>query len=89
MLVKLALLRWDELDELASRLAELLKSRSPVPRKISSQLLTRALSKVGDSEWRKNKSYFDFLRDMRSERRDYEMLTVAGRVKVKRPPSKK
>jgi len=89
MLAKFALLRWDELEELAVRLAKVLKSRSPVPRKISSQLLKRALGRVGDSEWRKNKSYFDFLRDMRSERRDYEMLTVPGHARSATSVSKR
>lgn len=89
MLAKLALLRWDELDELAYRLATILRLRSPVPRKISSQLLEKALSKIGDSEWRKNKSYFDFLRDTRSERRDYQMINVPRRVETKRAASKR
>jgi hypothetical protein len=88
MLAKLALLRWDELDELACRLAAILKSQSPAPRKISSQSLEKALSKVGDSEWRKNKSYFDFLRDTRSERRDYQMINVSGRVENTKSASK-
>jgi len=89
MLAKLALLRWDELAELASRLATILKSSSPTPRKISSPLLERALGRVGDSEWRKNKSYFDFLRDMRSERRDYEMLTVPRHGETKKSAPKR
>jgi len=76
VLAKLALLRWDELDELAYRLATNLRSRSPIPRKISSQLLREALAEVADSEWRKNESYFDYLRDTCSERRDYQMLNV-------------
>jgi ATPase family associated with various cellular activities (AAA) len=86
-LAKLALLRWDELDELASRLSAVLKSKSPTPRTISSGTLEAALRKVADSEWRKKKSYFDFLRDMRSERRDYEMTRTPGRVKLRRPTS--
>jgi ATPase family associated with various cellular activities (AAA) len=86
-LAKIALLRWDELDELAARLSSVLKSKSPTPRTISSGMLEAALRKVADSEWRKNKSYFDFLRDMRSERRDYEMVNIPGRVKIKKPSS--
>jgi len=82
MLAKLALLRWDELAELATYLSKALRAQSPVPKSISSKLLERALTKVGDSEWRKKKSYFDFLRDMRSERRDYEMGTIPGRLKL-------
>lgn len=86
-LAKLALLRWDELDELASRLSRVLKSQAPTTRTISSQMLEAALRKVADSEWRKNKSYFDFLRDGLSERRDYEMINILGRVKLNRAPS--
>jgi len=89
MLAKLALLRWDELDELASRLATVLESRSPKPKKISSQLLEEALGDVGDAEWRKNKSYFDFLRDTRSERRDFQMINVPGRVELNKVASKR
>jgi hypothetical protein len=75
-LAKFALLRWDEINELALRLVTILKARSPVPRNISSDVLREALSEVEDSEWRKKKSYVDFLRDTRSERRDYQMLNV-------------
>ena len=76
VLAKFALLRWDEIDELALRIAAILKARSPVPKHISSNLLREALSRVEDAEWRKNQSYFDYLRDTRSERRDYQMLNV-------------
>jgi predicted ATPase len=75
-LAKFALLRWDELEELASRLARLLEAKVRSPKKISTYLLREALENVADSEWRKNKSYFDFLRDTRSERRDYQMLNA-------------
>lgn len=84
VLAKVALLRWDELNELAYRLATTLKSKTPIPRKVGSDILERALNEVADSEWRKNKSYVDYLRDTRSERRDYEMLKVwkfSGRTK--------
>jgi hypothetical protein len=86
VLAKFALLRWDEIDELALRIAELLKAKSPIPKQISSRLLREALSQVKDSEWRKNKSYLDYLRDTRSERRDYQMLNVwEARGKPKEP----
>jgi SpoVK/Ycf46/Vps4 family AAA+-type ATPase len=75
-LAKFALLRYDELDELAYRLASILKGRPRISRKISPDVLKEALKQVADSEWRKNKSYVDFLRDARSERRDYQMLNV-------------
>jgi ATPase family associated with various cellular activities (AAA) len=83
-LAKLALLRWDELNELAYRLAMTLKAKSRTPRKLGRLVLEEALSRVADSEWRKNKSYVDYLRDTRSERRDYQMMRVwevVGRTK--------
>jgi hypothetical protein len=76
VLAKFALLRWDELNELAYRIATAIKALSRTPRKLSADILEKALCRVADSEWRKNKSYDDFLRDMRSERRDYKMLNV-------------
>lgn len=75
-LAKFALLRWDELNELAYRLALILKSKTPRPQMVSQEILRQALIEVADSEWRKNKSYSDFMRDMLSERRDYQMLNV-------------
>lgn len=75
-LAKFALLRYDELDELAYRLASILKSQPTAPMEISPDVLREALKLVADSEWRKNKSYADFLRDTRAGRRDYRMLNV-------------
>jgi len=76
MLAKFALLRYDELNELAYRIAKILVTNSRPPFKIDESLLTEALIQIDDSEWRKNKSYVDYLRDGRSERRDYQMLNV-------------
>ena len=67
-LAKFALLRWDELHELANRLAAILKGKNPVPANVSEELLKDELTKVADSQWRKNKSYADYFRDMKSER---------------------
>jgi hypothetical protein len=75
-LAKFALLRYDELNELACRIASILKGQSAAQREISLDVLREALMQVADSEWRKNKSYADFLRDTHSERRDYQMLNV-------------
>jgi hypothetical protein len=75
-LAKFALLRWDELNELAYQLAGLLRSYSPSPRTISAQTLRNGLIKIADSQWRKNKSYSDYFRDTQSQRRDYQMLNV-------------
>ena len=76
ILAKFALLRFDELDELAYHLAKALKERSTVARNIPNDILQKALTRVGDSQWRKNKSYSDYFRDLQSERRDYQMLNV-------------
>ncbi len=75
-LAKFALLRWDELHELAYHLAGTLRDHSPVLETISPDVLREALTQVADSQWRKNKSYLDYLRDTQSERRDYQMLNV-------------
>jgi ATPase family associated with various cellular activities (AAA) len=75
-LAKFVLLRFDELYELANRLAEMLADRSSVPTTISTPMLKDALKLISDTEWRKNKSYHDYLRDTRSERRDHQMLNV-------------
>ena len=76
LLAKFALLRYDELNELAHRLARILIANPRAPVKIDADLLKAALKQIDDSEWRKNKSYVDYLRDRRSERRDYQMLNV-------------
>ncbi len=84
-LAKFVLLRYDELDELAHRLSEILKVQVPVSRRISAEALREGLVRVADSEWRRNKSYLDYLRDTRSGRRDFEMVRVwevTGRAKT-------
>jgi hypothetical protein len=75
-LAKFALLRWDELKELAFRLAQLIGAQSSNGDIISAEILREALNGVADLEWRKNKSYLDFVRDIGSERRDFQMLNV-------------
>lgn len=54
----------------------MLVANSSPSAKIDENLLARALAQIDESEWRKNKSYVDDLRDRRSERRDYQMLNV-------------
>jgi hypothetical protein len=73
-LAKFALLRWDELHELAFRLAHMLPAPSSELKIISADILRDALNDVADTEWRKTKSYLDYFRDTQSERRDYQML---------------
>jgi ATPase family associated with various cellular activities (AAA) len=76
VLAKMALLRYDELNELAARIAGLLNSEPKTPKSVSLSLLKKALLQVSDSEWRKNKSYVDYIRDTQAERRDYQMSNV-------------
>lgn len=83
-LAKFALLRWDELHELAFHLSEILKAQAASDKVVTTDILREALMRISDSEWRKNKSYLDFLRDMRSERKDYEMLVLPGRIGANR-----
>jgi len=73
---KFALLRYDEIDELAYHLAKILRDRQPAARKITDDILRQALANVSDSVWRKSKDYDNYLRDIKSERRDYKMLRV-------------
>lgn len=75
-LAKFALIRYDELNELASRIASVLKEQAPTSNSITVDVLRTALGHLADSEWRKNKSYADYFRDVGSERRDYQMLDV-------------
>jgi hypothetical protein len=75
-LAKFALLRWDELDELAYYIHIALTASTSKRLRISVEILKEALIAVADSEWRKNKSYADYLRDTQSERRDFQMLNV-------------
>jgi ATPase family protein associated with various cellular activities (AAA) len=76
VLAKFALLRHDELDELAYRIATILTQSIPSKNEVSTPVLEMALGQIADSEWRKRKSYIDYLRDARSARRDYQMLNA-------------
>jgi hypothetical protein len=73
-LAKYLLLRYDELDELAYQLSKTMKNEGVIPEVISVETLRLALTEIADSQWRKNKSYVDYERDEKSERRDYQML---------------
>jgi hypothetical protein len=87
-LAKFVLLRWDELNELAYRLAAALKAPSSELKTVSVDILREALKDIADSQWRKNESYLDYIRDTQSERRDYQMLNiweVKGRLEASVP----
>lgn len=75
-LAKFALIRWDELDELAYRLSNTFPASSSKKFVVSKEVLRTALKSIRDSQWRKNKSYADYARDENSERRDYQMAKV-------------
>jgi ATPase family protein associated with various cellular activities (AAA) len=75
-LAKFSLLRFDEIDELAYRMATILREHRISGSTIPNDIFRQSLANVADSEWRKNKSYVDYLRDVRSERRDYQMQNV-------------
>ena len=75
-LAKFLLLRYDELDELAYHLPRVLMNKSDVTKTISADSLRESLTQIADSQWRKNKSYADYARDEKSQRRDYQMVNV-------------
>ncbi len=70
-LAKFALLRWDELAELAMRLADITRKS-----KVDKNTFSVALSRLRDGRWRTNREYVNYLRDQEYERRDCSMLNV-------------
>src|ERR1700722_14059526 len=72
MLAKFALLRWDELAELAIRIDEVAKGRH----EIDSKLLSTALERLRDGRWRTLREYADYQRDQDYERQDCNKLHV-------------
>lgn len=73
-LAKLALLRWEELDELAHRLAAALKGKST--RRVPAALLADALTRTGDSRWQMGEHYVEFLEASKAESKDFSKLTA-------------
>jgi len=71
ILAKFALLRWDELAELAMRLTEVTRKS-----KVDKNTFSIALSKLRDGRWRTNREYVNYLRDQEYERRDCSMSNV-------------
>jgi len=51
-------------------------NKSDVTKTISADSLRESLTQIADSQWRKNKSYADYARDEKSQRRDYQMVNV-------------
>jgi hypothetical protein len=71
-LAKFALLRWDELSELANHLTAILADASVVDENV----LAKALTMVQDGRWRTLKDYYDYLNGEKFERRDYSKLSA-------------
>ena len=69
-LAKLVLLRWDQIDELASRLAS--RSRDKEALIVDSDLLTAALKEISDPRLSKLQAYVDYLAGLRYVRRDFQ-----------------
>jgi len=71
ILAKFALLRWDELAELALRLAEVTNKS-----KIDKDAFSEALGRLRDGRWRTERDYVDYVHDQEYERRDCNMLNA-------------
>jgi hypothetical protein len=71
ILAKFALLRWDELDELAFWLS---KNRDLSNREIDCDRLAKALARVCDQRWRPLGEYIKFTTDQGFGRRDFGKL---------------
>ena len=73
-LAKFALLRWDQIDELASRLASNLKDNySPT---VDLNMFTEALKAIADPGLSKLKAYSDYLEGRQYVRRDFQRKPV-------------
>jgi hypothetical protein len=72
MLAKFALLRWDELPELATRLGEVVATDGVIGKK----QMAAALSELRDGSWRTLRDYFDYSVGPSYERRDFGKLNT-------------
>jgi len=73
-LAKFILLRWDQIEELASQIAFLSKDASPII--LDPLLMSRALDGIADDRLRKLQTYLDYLVDSRQVRRDFQRKPV-------------
>lgn len=74
LLAKFILLRWDQMDELASLIAARLSETSGT--EVDSRVLKAALKGIKDRRLETVGTYLDFLRDKTFERRDHERSSV-------------
>ena len=77
VLSKFALLRWDELDELAAQLSPLLTDSSV----ITADILRKGLKTINDSKSRTLAEYYRFLSDFKYERYDVSKTAVWAVIK--------
>ncbi|MGD1154350.1 MAG: ATP-binding protein [Terriglobia bacterium] len=73
-LAKLVLLRWDQIDELASRIAS--RSREKDSLMVDADLLTSALKEIADPGLSNLQAYVDYLAGLRYVRRDFQRKPV-------------
>jgi len=74
-LAKFALLRWDQIDELAFRIVKL-PADTPGTLNIDSLQLSRALANVADRRLCSVRVYLDYLTDLKYGRRDFQRQPV-------------
>jgi SpoVK/Ycf46/Vps4 family AAA+-type ATPase len=74
MLAKFVLIRWDQLDELASILAQ--KLVASADRVVAQEMMSAALSRISDQRLQEAKHYKDFDRDRNYARRDHDKVPV-------------
>jgi hypothetical protein len=73
-LAKFILLRWDQIEELASRIATL--SRGAKPIMLGPDLMSLALDKIADDRLTRLQTYLDYLIDSKQARRDFQRKPV-------------
>jgi hypothetical protein len=73
-LAKFILLRWDQLEELASQIA--IRSKGAGPIKLDQDLMSLALDGIADDRLKRLQTYLDYLVDSRQVRRDFQSKPV-------------
>jgi hypothetical protein len=73
-LAKFILLRWDQIEELAFRIASLSKGTKSIV--LDSHLMSLALDEIADDRLKRLQTYLDYLVDSRQVRRDFQRKPV-------------
>jgi hypothetical protein len=74
MLAKFLLIRWDQLEELATIITKLLKEEAT--NKVTKQLFETALKRIADPFLDKKDKFLEYLNSEKYERRDYSKSIV-------------